>query len=308
MERIPSPHISLEQWRCLVAVVEAGGYAQAAEKLHKSQSSVTYAVQKLERLLNIKAFQTEGRRASLTPAGDMLYHRARQLLEDSANLERAADKVSAGWESEINIAVEALYPTWLLLGSFDRFGKESPHTRINLYETIIHGGPELLQSGRVDLAILPQVPAGFNGRALQNPTRIVPVAHADHPLHQLGRQLTLNDLRQHRHLVVRDTSSQRDNRTFTVDVEQRWTVSNMATSIGAVCRGYGFAWLPEDKIWHELASGLLKPLPLSDGDARFAQLYLIFYDSAQIGPGVKCLAEIIEQDMLQADCNEPDHV
>ena len=33
-----------------IAVVDAGGYAQAAESLHKSQSTLTYAVQKLERL------------------------------------------------------------------------------------------------------------------------------------------------------------------------------------------------------------------------------------------------------------------
>ena len=39
----PVPHVSLEQWRALIAVVEAGGYAQAAEALHKSQSAVTYA-------------------------------------------------------------------------------------------------------------------------------------------------------------------------------------------------------------------------------------------------------------------------
>ena len=41
-----TPRISLEQWRALVAVVEAGGYGQAAEQLHKSQSTVTYAIQK----------------------------------------------------------------------------------------------------------------------------------------------------------------------------------------------------------------------------------------------------------------------
>ena len=40
-----SLHITLEQWRALVAVVDTGGYAQAAELLHKSLSSVTYGVQ-----------------------------------------------------------------------------------------------------------------------------------------------------------------------------------------------------------------------------------------------------------------------
>ncbi|MEO7760886.1 MAG: LysR family transcriptional regulator, partial [Casimicrobiaceae bacterium] len=45
--------ISLEQWRALVAVVEQGSYARAAEALHKTQSSVTYAVQKLQSSLGV---------------------------------------------------------------------------------------------------------------------------------------------------------------------------------------------------------------------------------------------------------------
>jgi DNA-binding transcriptional LysR family regulator len=51
-----NPHITLEQWRSLIEVVDAGGYAQAAEKLCKSQSAVSYAVQKIESLLGVKAF------------------------------------------------------------------------------------------------------------------------------------------------------------------------------------------------------------------------------------------------------------
>ena len=52
----PFPHITLEQWRALLAVVEAGGYAQAAKALHKSQSAVTYAVQQIEERLGLKVF------------------------------------------------------------------------------------------------------------------------------------------------------------------------------------------------------------------------------------------------------------
>lgn len=290
-----NPHITLEQWRCLVTVVEAGGYLQAARVLHKSQSSITYAVQKLEHLLDVKVFTLEGRKAVLTPVGQMLYQRARQLLEDSRNLERAAGKASAGWESEIAIAVEALYPTWLLLECFDAFSDVSPQTRINLYETILDGGSELLVRGVVDLAILPRVPVGFNGEVLQRAARIIPVAHPDHPLHRLQRQLSLRDLRQHRHIVVRDTSAQRNVQTYTVDVQQRWTVSNMATSIGAICRGYGFAWMAEDKIRRELEEGLLKPLPLRGGGERHTQLYLIPADPQAVGPGVARLSEIIRE-------------
>jgi DNA-binding transcriptional LysR family regulator len=83
----PNPSISLEQWRALVAVVDEGGYASAAESIHKSQSSVTYAVQQIEKLLGVKVFQLKGRKAMLTPAGQMLYLRARVLLDEAASLE-----------------------------------------------------------------------------------------------------------------------------------------------------------------------------------------------------------------------------
>ena len=55
--------ITLEQWRALVAVVDHGSYAKASEALHKSQSSVTYAVQKLESLLGVQAFEIQGRKS-----------------------------------------------------------------------------------------------------------------------------------------------------------------------------------------------------------------------------------------------------
>lgn len=290
-----SPRISLEQWSCLVAVVEQGGYAQAAEHLHKSQSAVTYAVQKLESLLAIKAFQIVGRRAVLTGAGEMLYRRARQLLDDAAGLESAAGQTSVGWESQIGIAVEVLFPTWLLLGCLDRFGIESPHTRIELYETVIGGAPEALRDGVVDLAITPHVPSGFNGELLPRAVRFVPVAHFEHPLHRLEREITLRNLRRHRHVVVRDSASERDTRTTTVEVEQRWTVTNMSTSIGAVSRGYGFAWLPEEKIRTELEQGLLKPLRLKGGSLRSVPLYLVYRDGEAVGPGVRRLADIIRE-------------
>ena len=293
-----SPRITLEQWRALVAVVESGGYAQAAEALHKSQSSVTYAVQKLEELLEVRAFEIQGRKAVLTSMGQMLYRRARGLIEDAGGLERAARKLSAGWEAEITLAVEVVFPTWLMLDCLNLFGVESPQTRIELFETVIGGTSEALVSGRADLAIGPHIPPGFTGEALQFASFIL-VAHPDHPLHHLGREITPRDLRKHRHLVVRDSGTQRNTNVQTFDVAQRWTVTNMATSIGAVTRGYGFAWLPEDKIRDELALGELKGLPLREGGERKLQVYLMFADRDSAGPGVLRLADIIRERVTQ---------
>lgn len=288
-----APKISLDQWRALVAVVEAGGYAQAAERLHKTQSTITYAVQKLEQLLGVKAFEIQGRKAVLTSAGQVLVRRGRMLLEEATQLEQVARELSAGWEPELRLAVDAIFPTWLLLQCFAEFSTEHPDTRIELIESVLSGTTEALLEGRAQLAICSALPAGFLGDVLMQ-VPFIPVAHPDHPLHRIGRPLTREDLRQHRHLVIRDSGSQRDRNLAWIG-EKRWTVSHKATSIRAACMGLGFAWYAEHIIRDELASGQLKPLTMAEGARRHATLYMVYADRDAAGPGIRRLAEIIRK-------------
>jgi DNA-binding transcriptional LysR family regulator len=294
------PRISLEQWRALAAVVDAGGYAQAAKSLHKSQSSVTYAVQKLDALLGVKAFEVVGRKAQLTATGQVLYRRAKALLEEASTLEGAAAALAAGWEPELRLAVEVIFPTWLLLQCLGRFASERPETRIELYETVLSGTEESLREHKVDLAICSQIPAGFTGDLLMR-VQFILVAHPDHALHKLGRELTLQDLRKHRHIVIRDTGSQRRSGSW-LGAEQIWTVSNKATSIHAVGLGLGFAAFSEDAIRGELDRGELKALTLREGGERWADLYLVFADPDYAGPAARRLAEII-RDFVHQKCS-----
>ncbi|HEX6792782.1 MAG TPA: LysR family transcriptional regulator [Casimicrobiaceae bacterium] len=287
------PRITLEQWQALVAVVDAGSYAKAAEALHKSQSTVTYAVQKLEAMLGVKAFEIRGRKAVLTQTGDLLQRRARVLLDEARGLESASRRVSAGWEAEITVAADTLFPYWLLLQCFDRFGNESPHTRIELIESVLAGTTEALTDGRADLAIASRIPPGYVADPLVR-LRAIPVAHPDHPLHRLGRSVTLRDLRAHRQLIVRESDALRASKA-TLEASQRWTVTNMSTSIVAAVQGFGYGWYPEEKIRPELFAGTLKPLPMREGGERFAELYLIFADRENAGPGTVRLAEIIRE-------------
>lgn len=282
------PRISLEQWRALQAVVEGGSYAKAAEALHKSQSTITYAVQQIQSLLDVKVFELKGRRAVLTEAGQVLYRRARTLLEEASALERGAAEMAEEWQPEIRIASEAVFPTWLLLECLAEFAKLRPETRIEIYETVRSGTLEMLAEGRVDLAIGEAV--GVHSRLLM-PIRFIGVASPKHPLHKLGRTLTQRDLKRYRRVFMRDTGS---NRTVDVSgVELRWTVSNKATSIRVVTMGLAFAFLPEEMVMEELRSGSLKALPLPPGTALTASLYLSHADPEFPGRDAALLADII---------------
>lgn len=297
-----TPKISLDQWTTLVGVVEAGSYARAAERLHKSQSTLTYGVQKLEALLGVQVFEKRGRKAVLTPTGEVLYRRGKMLVEEAARLEQGAGELARGWEPEIRLAAEIIFPTWLLLQCLGRFGVERPETRIELLESVLGGTDEALAERKVELAIASSMPAGFVGDALMT-VRFVCAAAPSHPLHRLGRALTRDDLRRHRHLVIRDSGVQRARAGGWVN-ENRWTVSHKATSIRAAISGLGFAWYPEESIREELERGTLKRLPLREGAERYGMLYLVFADPDTAGPGTRRLAEIIRDEVEQADIAE----
>lgn len=291
------PKISLDQWTTLVSVVDSGGYARAAQDLHKSQSTLTYGIQQLEKLLGVKVFEIRGRKAVLTPTGEVLYRRGKTLVEEATRLEHAAGQLAQGWEPEIRLAAEVIFPTWLLLHCLDQFAKERPETRIELLETVLGGNEEALVQRKVHFAIGPVVPPGFIGDVLL-PVRFVCMAAPGHPLHQLGRPVTLDDLRGHRHLVIRDSGVGRADRTWLN--ERRWTVTSKATSIRAAVMGLGYAWYPEDSAREELERGTLKPLALLEGGERVITLYLVYADRDAAGPGTRRLTEIIRDEVRRA--------
>jgi DNA-binding transcriptional LysR family regulator len=294
-----APRISIDQWTVLVSVVESGSYAKAADRLHKSQSTLTYAIQQVERLLGVKLFEIQGRKAVLTPTGQLLYRRGKTLVDDAERLERAAGELSKGWETEIRLAVDIIFPTWLLVQCIGAFAAERPETRVELYETVLSGTDDMLIARSVDFVIIPSIPQGFIGDVLM-PVHAVCVAAPSHPLHHLGRPATLDDLRRHRHLLIRDSGLQRARSGGWLN-EQRWTVSHKATSIHALSLGFGYAWLPDDWIRGELERGELAPVPLREGAERTGSLYLVFADRDATGPGALRLAEIIRK-TVESEC------
>jgi DNA-binding transcriptional LysR family regulator len=286
------PRVSLEQWAVLHAVVEEGSFARAAEVLNKSQSSVSYALRGLQQQLPVEVLAVQGRKAVLTEAGQTLLRRSRALLEEAHSLEKLAATLGQGWESEVRLAVEIIFPPDLLIAALTAFAPESPACRVHLIESVLSGTQEAILNREADLAITVRLPPGVLGQPLM-PIEFVAVAHPQHPLHQQGRALTEQDLRLHRQVVVRDTGLKRQQDAGDLIADQRWTVSHLKTSVQFVTQGLGFAWLPREHIRAELESGQLKPLPLEAGASRHEELYLVYTDRDSAGPATRALAQAL---------------
>lgn len=292
MPGFSNPRVTLEQWRAFQAVVEYGGYAQAAKNIHKTQSTISYSVQRLEQVLGVKVLEVKGRKAHLTKEGEVLLRRSRQLMENALSLEKVAENMSRGIEARIDISVDVVFPYSELLCVLAQFSQSYPETRVELVESVLSGGQDLLVSGQLDLLVSANVPQGFVGEPLLR-LEFVCVASPNHFLNKLGRKVELQDLKQQRQIVTRDSGPQRRLSAPWLEAEQRWTVTNLTTSIKALKQGLGFAWVPKLQIENDLRAGSLVALDMEEGGSRFGYLYLIYKDKDAAGPATGFLAQQI---------------
>ncbi|ARU89270.1 LysR family transcriptional regulator [Pseudomonas sp. M30-35] len=288
-----APRVTLDQWRTLQAVVDNGGFAQAAEVLHRSQSSVSYTVARMQEQLGVPLLRIDGRKAVLTEAGDVLLRRSRQLVNQASQLEHLAHHMEQGWEAEVRLVVDAAYPKAKLVRALTAFMPQSRGCRVRLREEVLSGTEDLLREGTADVAISGLNISGFLGSELSS-VEFIAVAHPDHPLHRLQRELTFLDLQAHMQVVIRDSGRLQPRDVGWLGAEHRWTVASLDTAATFVSNGLGFAWLPRHIIERELKDGQLLPLPLDQGGTRNPSFYLYTDKEKPLGPATQILIELIK--------------
>ena len=116
---------TLEQWRMFKAVVDAGGFNQASLVVHKSQSSVHHAVQKLENAIGVVLFENSGRKVKLSPQGEVMYRRATFLLDEAQKLESIAYSLRSGTETTLRVAVDIIFPHTFFIMCLIKFLRNS---------------------------------------------------------------------------------------------------------------------------------------------------------------------------------------
>lgn len=274
---------TIEQWRMFKAVAEHGGFQQAADVIYKSQSSIHHAVHKMEELLGVTLFQVEGRKTMLTAAGEQLLRRVNYLLAEAERMENVALNLKSGVESSLNIAVDEAFPRDKLFQVLAAVSAEYPLIRIELLETILTGANELLRQGKADIALSPfTLPDNLSEDICQ--VEFIAVAGREHPLNLPSRELTLEELKTCRQIVIRDSALEQKKDVGWLGSDQRWTVSHVGTSIELLRKNLGFAWLPVNAVQPFLDDGSLVPLWLPRGAKRSATFYLNFNDADTLGP------------------------
>ncbi len=274
----------------LAAVVDAGGFAQAAAALNRSQSAISYSIARLQESLDLPLLTIEGRKSVLTPHGQTLLARSRALVKDLGTLELLARSLKQGWESELKLVVDAAFPRTRLLAVIGELQSTCPSTQIQLADVVLSGAEQAIIEGSADVVVTSRVPPGFLSDWLLD-VSFIAVARPDHPLFALQRELTSDDLVRHVQAVVRDSGTLHPRDEGWLGAERRFTVSSMEASLATILAGLAYAWLPEHLLAEQLHSGALRRLPLVTGAARKVSLHIVLVQSNVPGPAARAAAD-----------------
>lgn len=146
--------LDLDQLQTFAVIADCGSFTEAARRVYKTQSAVSMQIKRLEERLGTALLIREGRRVTVTQAGETLYHRARRMLQINADIIDLFSKEDLSGTIHIGIPDDyAVRVLPLVLSSF-----QQTHPKIQI-DVRCQPSEELLvgvRSGKFDMIIFTQ--------------------------------------------------------------------------------------------------------------------------------------------------------
>ncbi|NGM14343.1 LysR family transcriptional regulator [Verrucosispora sp. WMMA2044] len=175
--------------RSFAVFAEHRNFTTAARELHISQPSLHVKIRKLATALGVELYERDGRRLTLTAAGDRLAAYALDSRRRAEEFLRELDHESA---PTLTIAAGRGALRWVIGESIERIGRQG--RRVHVITADRDAALAAVTSGRADLAVVAHDPPGRQVEARQIAAyRQVLVLGAEHPL-ATRRQVRLGDL------------------------------------------------------------------------------------------------------------------
>jgi DNA-binding transcriptional LysR family regulator len=283
---------TLDAWEILQTVVQLGGFQPAAEKLNRSQSTISYAIKRLQEQLGVRLFEIHGRKAQLTEVGRVLLADAEPHLAGFHELEQRARLMASGGASEVRLSVDSIFPDDRLFAALATFSRQFPHVKPKLRQGTFLSADSEFSLYNAQLCV-----TGLMSREMfVKPIlviRMVAVVRHDHPLLACQRRLSRSDLMQHILVTIEGAASGTLKQQPRLPAQRILPVGSIESAIAAVRSGLCFGWLPRYRIQAEIDCGEFVELPLHAGQTRDVRLNLVCRDLSAANSEANALAELL---------------
>jgi DNA-binding transcriptional LysR family regulator len=254
--------VSFDHLRTFIACVEAGSFSAAGRKLNRTQSVISQTIANLERQLGVMLFDRSGRLPSLTEQGRVLLGEARTVSEGVDSFHARARGLVEGIESELSVAVDALFPMAALTEAIGHFRTKFPDTPVKLQVDAMGAVFETLLERRCRIAVVGPM-LSLPDRVVCEPLLDVPattVVAPSHPLASVQGLVSRPLTEAHVQLVVTDRSRLTDGMELGVVSPFTWKLGDLSTKHAFLLAGFGWGHMPLPMVERDIARGTLKAI------------------------------------------------
>lgn len=282
--------MTYDQLITLDTIIREGSFKAAAASLNKTQPSISVSIKKLEEEFNFKFFSRDKYRPTLTENGKAFYQKSLDALCSLRELETFGKELSQGYESQINIFVEPIFPIDLISEYLKKI-----NCNINIYVDLLDGLMHKIRSKEADIAI------GSFSNKFSDISHIkifeiemIPVISSEY-YEKYARSFSA--LKKFSQIIVRSSSINFDeNIVGHIKQMKSSYTSDIATKKQLILCGNGWGRLPRHIIENELKNKKLKTISeINEIKEYKAPLYLMRNKNHILGPNAKKLWNMISK-------------
>jgi DNA-binding transcriptional LysR family regulator len=255
----------LNNMRVFCRIVELGTFAAVAREMNLSAMMISKYMTQLEESLGVALLNRTTRQISLTEAGDIYYHRSKQLMDDFSELDEYTSQLGQRVKGTLKISAPIDFGGLYLVGAIDAYQRQYPDVKVLM---TLHNNRVDLSKGSFDLSLLVTVSLdlGVVARKLAE-TKLCTYASPNY-LNQYGTPEHIDQLALHRCLLYIDTPHHDywlfKQHTQEVKVKPNWYFcsNNGRALCQAAALGMGIIQVPEISAVNYVEQGkLIEVLP-----------------------------------------------
>ncbi|MGH1441364.1 MAG: LysR family transcriptional regulator [Cellvibrionaceae bacterium] len=258
--------MNTDQLLAFVTVVEEGSFRSAASHLHKTQPTISAAINAIESKYEIVLFDREHYRPSLTKEGKILYRKAKSLLTKVSELDNLGYQLAQDAPPTISLTFSAMFSSPFVLDKVKAFCSAYPEVQVNINTEHLSGVLEQLQLKQADMAIGPRngLDEGYEYIEISKISMVTVAVPGYFPLDDNGfvsQQL----LRAKPHILTRDTGSMAPLEHMNlISGGQRWYVNDYQLKKALLIAGLGWARIPLHMVESQLRQNVLQTIKIED--------------------------------------------
>jgi DNA-binding transcriptional LysR family regulator len=146
--------MDIKQLTYFIAIVEEGNITSAANKLHMAQPPLSNQLKLLEDELGTKLLERGARKIKLTDAGEILYKRAKHIVEITNSAAKEVEEFGKGIQGTLKLGTISSSGAALLSDRIINFNRKYPNVKFEIYEGNTYEMIEMINSGIIEVGIV----------------------------------------------------------------------------------------------------------------------------------------------------------